>query len=524
MLNFWRGIYYWLFKRFSLTYSTIPPSATLFFDIELLGVKGSSPAFQPGRGVEGGQGRGQQGLDFSSNPRLDTKSSFGTGMTGLDIGQQSLPQPGTGFAGVPQLDSQFLSGISPPGQSQLSQSQSQDMKLASSLDMLTQNQGSSATSSQGQGMSAPSPGASTNMIDLATQGGGFMVGNQDFSSQFVDLSAQSQGLQSQSQSFGRLDSSLSGSGQQQLPSSGGQRVQGVGSSDQSWLTSSGQISAQSGASATGSQFQSSISGLGQTPGSQSSLGSSNPFQNVGSLGRDSPMRNIGFDQTPEGPPNPAAAGRSDILGPPGFPAGAINSPGSFGAMGRGPDRPQFGPSAPRFDSSRMFAAAQGPRPGMPVRMMNAEQPSFQMRPVGREGRQMADGQSRSFDLRPGMADARFGMGARGMAEMGRGVPGRGSIDPRRGLDGIRRTVGIGGIPDMGRRPDFRGMPDIARVMRSRGIPPMRETMDPRFRGMAPGAPMPGPPGFPGPGMAPRGIPPPMLLQRLRMLRRLRGFR
>ena len=457
-----------------------------------------------------GMGTAQQGVSFSNIPPAGTGSS---GMTGLGTGQQAPSRPGTGFTSGTQMgtNNQFLSGISPPGIMSSSGSTAgssltgqQGTRLSGTFGMpqtqgtssgSTTGQGTSMSGSQGSsfatGLSMFSPGmpgasqsASQSMVDLATRG-------QGSASQIRDLTSQPQRMPTQS-GTGTIGTR---SGQPQSMS--GQRSPTGAGTGQSMFSPSGQ-------SSSGSQFQS-MPGFVGSPTVQSSFGLTNTFQNSAS---SSIGTGAGFGQMP-GRPSPqsgqTAGGQPGILTPPGFSRNIMSPPGGAGAFSGSFNRQQ---SVGGMSPSRQFGS--GPRPDRPLRM-NSDQPSTRMQPLDR---------GTSFSGGRGMPGMPFGMGTRGMTDFTRGMP-----EMRRRPDGpfpdLSRTVGMGGMPDMGRRVDGRGMIDI---LRSRGMPfmdPRAPVPDPRARGMGPG--MAGPSRFAPPGMAPRGMPPPALMERLRMLRRMRGF-
>ena len=504
----------------------------------------------------------QQGPGFSNNPQPGTPTSFQTGMSGPGIGQQTLSRPETGLPSGTQPDfnmSQFLSGISPPGimppggstaGSSLTPTGPQGTQFSGNVGMSSQTQGSSSATGQGMSMSGPrgssfptglsmpsgmpsaSQPASPNIVDLVTRGQGLTFGTQDFSSQIRDLTSQPQGFPTQTgtgnfrsgtaaqQQIRDLTSQPQGFPTQtgtgnfrsgtvaQQPASG-QSSQNRAGSGQSWVLPSGQSSvSQPGMDTRSSQFQGiGMSGFVSSSSGQSSFGLQNTFQNSASLGQDSSMgTGREFGQTPgrpSVPSGPTAAGQPGILTPPGFSrnsmSGSFDRQQSIGGMS----------SSQRFETPSVFSGPSS-RSERPLRL-NTDQPSTRMQPLDRDS---------SFSGGRGMPDMGFGMGARGMTDFSRGMPEM-RRRPDEAFPNMSRTAGIGGTPDMRLRADSRGMIDI---LRSRGMPfmdPRASLPDLRVRGMGPG--IPGPSRFPPPGMAPRGIPPPALLERLRMLRRMRGF-
>ena len=511
------------YRLVSLLCVSIPPSATLLFDIEVLSVKDSTtgsssgvPKPQPGQGLQiqpGTSGLGtdqpslsQQNFGFLNNPQISPGIQGQPGLPGQDINQQSLSQRGTGFQSNLQADSQ--SSFQPANTALDTSRLPQAGIFQSAPGMPVQNQGLPATSSatglgtsmSGQGLSAPNQGSSSNILDLATQGQGFTAGIHDFSSPTLDSPTQTQGSPTQNQppSFSNINSVSDGSAGQQMQSLGGQS--GPISNGQSLFMPSGQGSfSQPTMDMSGSQFPSAATGLGSR---------SSQFQTIGQRERDSSAGNVGFGSIPDISSNSIASRQPNILNQPGFPDSGRDTRGDTQSMNRMFDRQRFGGErAPtqRFDSGQMFGG-QLSRPGMPIRMMNTEQPSTRMQPV------------REFSARN---------------DLGRGMPGMGFGMNGRGMRGMSRAFGGRGIPEIPQGLEGRVMPGIGRSMMNRGMPFMgpRESGDPRFRGMAP----PGRPGFPGtPGMPPvpqrgmpprpqRGMPSPMMLQRLRMMQRLRGF-
>ena len=416
-------------------------------------------------------GTSQQGVSFSNIPPAGTGTS---GMTGMGTGQQAVSQPGTGFqngAGM-MTSNQFLSGISPPGITSSSGNvagSSMTGQQGVRFSGMPQTQGTSSGSTAGQGTQISGPQGSSaatglSMFRPGMSGAGQMANNLATQGQGLTFGSQSRDLSSQPQRMPALPGAgtfASGN----IPQQTVNRQTSSSGNGQSMFSS-------------GSQFQG-MPGFVGSPTGQSSFGLTNSFQNDAS---SSMGTGTGFR-----PMQGQTAGQPGMMTQPGFSRNGMTLPGGSGSFNGGLNRQQ---SVGGMSSTRQFGA--NPQPDIPVRM-NTDQPSTRMQPLDR-------------------GTMGFGMGARGMPEMMRRPDG---LFPE-----LNRTPGFGGIPDMRRRTDGRGMIDILRS-RGMGFPdPRGPGPDPRAMGMRPG--MTGPSRFAPPGMMPRGIPPAML-ERIRMLRRMRGF-
>ena len=457
----------------------------MLFDIEVLAVKDSVPTVSvPNPQVDQ---TGQSLFTSINNPQINPGSQIQSGVAGQNIGQISAGsqvqtgitgqsfstgsqiQPGMVGQGINQINSgsQTLSGMSDQRLNQITQGTQMQPSLT----------GQQSFSQSGIGFRSNQSPGSTSQFQPAMSGQTLSDARGGNSRNILDIATQGQGFTTGNQGFSSQILDLSAQTQnQQLPTQpqifNSISASSSGTSGQQMQPASGQSSSASSLFTIPGQSSLTQPNMGM----QSRGPGQTTFQAFSQLRRNSQQGNSGFNSMRNSMANSQPPRDQNMQTPSRFSDRGLDSrtniQNSF-------DRRM---SAQRFDPTQGFGQSIS-QVGRPIRMMNGEQPRTQMQPVGRR------------------------MPNRRVPDMGRGMDAR-------GMPGMTRPFGGG-----------RGMPDIGRGMMNRGMPFMgpREAADPRFLGIPP----PGRPGFPGmPGRPPvpqRGMPSPLMLQRLRMLRRLRGF-